>query len=288
MVSIVIPVYNRADIIERTINNILQQTFEDIEVIVVDDGSTDNIDVVMQGYNDNRVHYIKTKENKGACHARNVGVNSAKGEYIAFQDSDDLWRAEKIEHQLKCLTRADADICICRMDQIYENGVRKEFHGEMFNQESINLENELGKSFFSTQLIFGKKSCFLEEPFDETFPRFQDWDLGIRLVKKYKIVFLDEILVERYLQSNSVSNNSNKGYIAGKLLLEKYRDDYIQYPKAKAKFLAFYAKLQELNNESSHENLKESLHLDFKMKTLAKYMLQSVGLYRKYLQKQSY
>lgn len=285
MVSIVIPVYNRADIIERTVNNMLQQSFKDIEVIVVDDGSTDNINDVMQHYNDNRVRYIKIKENKGACHARNVGVNIAKGEYIAFQDSDDLWKAEKIEHQLKCLTRADADICICRMDQIYENGVRKEFHGEMFNQESINLENELGKSFFSTQLIFGKKCCFLEEPFDETFPRFQDWDLGIRLVKKYKIVFLDEILVERYLQSNSVSNNASKGYVAGKLLLEKYRDDYIQYPKSKAKFLAFYAKLQELNNESSHENLKESLQLDFKMKTLVKYILQSVGLYRKYLKK---
>lgn len=283
MVSIIIPVYNRANIIERTVNNILQQTYKEIEVIVVDDGSTDNIDDVMQHYKDDRVRYIKIEQNMGACYARNVGVRAAKGEYIAFQDSDDLWMDEKIEHQLECIKSSNFDICICRMMQIYENGKRKEFHGETFSQQSITVENELGKSFFSTQLIFGKKGCFLEEPFDETFPRFQDWDLGIRLVKKYKIIFLDEILVERYLQSNSVSNNSSKGYIAGKLLLEKYHEDYIQYPKAKAKFLAFYAKLQELNNESSHEYLKESLYLDFKMKTLAKYMLQSVGLYRIYL-----
>lgn len=285
MVSIIIPVYNRATIIGRTIDNILQQTYRDIEIIIVDDGSTDNIDGVMSKIKDDRVRFIKSKQNKGACHARNMGVAAARGEYIAFQDSDDLWNNEKISHQLDYLTSTGADICICRMDQIYENGEHKDFHGKSFNQAAITLENELGKNFISTQLIFGRKPCFTEETFDEKFPRFQDWDLGIRLVKRYKVVFLNEVLVERYLQKNSISNDSRKGYEAGRLLLNKYREEYSLHPRAKARFLAFYAKLQEQNNESSRDNLIESLRLDFRMKTLCKYVLQILGVYRKYVQK---
>lgn len=280
LVSVIIPVYNRASIIKTTIDNILEQSYSDIEIIVVDDGSTDNIKDIMASYQKDKVSFISYGSNKGACYARNVGINNSKGEYIAFQDSDDYWYPEKIQHQLDYLEKTNADICICGMKQIYENGKIKFFHAKNFSDKDITVENELGHSFISTQLLFGKRSCFLEEQFDETFPRFQDWDLGIRLVMRYKMVFLDEILVKRYLQANSVSNNHKKGYIAGKLLYEKYNDEYLKYPKAESKFLTFYAKLQELNGESSHENLKRALKLDFNLRTWAKYISQLFGIYQ--------
>lgn len=286
LVSIIIPVYNRSEIISDTIDNILKQTYENIEIIVVNDGSTDNINEVMTRYENNeKIRYINNSINKGACHARNVGVESSKGNYIAFQDSDDLWDKEKIYKQLEYLKFNNADICICGMNSHYKNGVIKKFHSESFSNSLINLSNQLGKNFFSTQLIFGKRECFFEEKFDESFPRFQDWDLGIRLVKKYKVVFLPDVLVHRFLQTDSISADNKRGYIAAKLLLDKYSAEYEHDKTAKAKLLLVYSRFQELNGESSRESLKFVLKNNFSIKIFIIYILQLFGLYRVILKK---
>ncbi len=286
LISIVIPVYNRANVICSTIDNLLEQTYKNIEIIVVDDGSNDDIDLVMKKYSLNKkIKYIKSSKNSGACHARNIGIDASKGKYIAFQDSDDTWKQEKLYKQLEYLKLKDADICICGMNLHYQNGSVKKFHSNEFTDKNINIENQLGKSFFSTQLIFGKKECFIIEKFDEKFPRFQDWDLGIRLVKRFKVVYMSDTCVDRYLQNDSISVNSEKGYKAGKLLLEKYSEDYSKYPKAKAIFLSFYSRFQELNNISSGDSLKYALKHNFSIKTLVKFIAQKLGIYRLYLKK---
>lgn len=285
MISVVIPVYNRADRIIETIENVYQQMYKDIEVIVVDDGSSDNIEDVLRNYNRKHFKYIKSPTNMGACHARNLGVSNSQGEYIAFQDSDDLWHPEKLSKQLTCLVDSHADICICRMNNRYSDGTEKEFHSKSFSQKSITLENELASSFFSTQIILGKKECFLEQPFDERFPRFQDWDLGIRLVKHYNIVLIDEVLAYRLIQKDSLSHNFTKGYTAGKLLLEKYSEDFSKYPKAESAFLCFYSQFQEAVGESSHDNLKKALSKGLSCKLLIKYITQYFGIYGKYIRK---
>ena len=282
MISVIIPVYNRADRINRTIDNIFEQSYNDLEVIVVDDGSSDEIEIALSPYlKKKNFSFVRSDKNYGACHARNAGVNLAKGEYIAFQDSDDLWHKNKLEEQLVFLKENKADICICGMQNVYEDGHTTRFHKEGFSQKDITLENELASSFFSTQLIIGKRECFVQEPFDERFPRFQDWDLGIRLVKKFCVVYLDKVLVDRLVQGDSLSHNKEKGYIAGKLLLEKYRNEYQKYPKAEARFLEFYAQFQEAVGESSRKNLFRSLKQEFRVKTLAKLILQLFGLYGK-------
>ncbi len=282
MISVVIPVYNRADRIKKTISNIFEQTYSDIEVIVVDDGSSDEIDLALKSFVElSNFSFVKSDRNYGACHARNIGIQKAKGEYIAFQDSDDLWHKTKLGDQLKFLQNNNADICICGMQNIYADGHMTKFHKEGFNQKDITLENELATSFFSTQLILGKRECFLREQFDERFPRFQDWDLGIRLVKNFKVVYLDKVLVDRLVQNDSLSHNKEKGYIAGKLILNKYRSEYQLYPKSEARFLEFYAQFQEAVGESSRENLIKSLKKEFRIKTLAKLILQLLGIYGK-------
>jgi len=88
-VSVIIPTYNRAHTIGRAIKSVLNQTYQDFEIIVVDDGSTDNTEEVVKSFRDKRIRYIQHKKNKGAAAARNTGIKSAKGKYIAFQDSDD-------------------------------------------------------------------------------------------------------------------------------------------------------------------------------------------------------
>ena len=285
MITIVIPVYNRASLIKRTIDNILDQTYQDIEIVVSDDGSTDNIEAVMQTISDLRVRFLKSEKNMGACHARNMGIEAARGEYIAFQDSDDLWDTHKLQKQLDALKAGNADVCICRMKFVYENGIEKQFHDQNFVQKDITLENELSNNFISTQLVLGRKECFIQEKFDERFPRFQDWDLGIRLVKNYSIVFLDDILAFRMVQEDSLSRNAERGYEGGKLLLEKYKEDFKRFPKAEADFLCFYSQFQELHGESSRANLRRSLKQKFTKKTFLKYISQTLGIYRFYLKR---
>ena len=98
-VSVIIPEYNRSKLLSLAIESALNQTYQDLEIIVIDDGSTDNTKEVVEGFikQDSRVKYIQHENNKGASAARNTGIMSAKGEYIAFLDSDCQWMPEKIE-----------------------------------------------------------------------------------------------------------------------------------------------------------------------------------------------
>src|SRR5437868_2002167 len=101
LVSVVIPTYNSASFLSQSIESVLQQTYDNFEVIVIDDGSTDNTEAVLSDYKD-AIHYIK-KNNGGPSGARNLGIAEAKGEFIAFQDSDDLWLPEKLQLQMEYL-----------------------------------------------------------------------------------------------------------------------------------------------------------------------------------------
>ena len=96
-VSVVIPTYNRAYIVGRSIQSVLSQSYLDFELIVVDDGSTDNTEEIVMNFKDNRLKYIQHKENQGISAARNTGIKASHGEYIAFQDRHDVWIQEKFE-----------------------------------------------------------------------------------------------------------------------------------------------------------------------------------------------
>lgn len=103
-VSVIIPTYNRAHIISRAIQSVLDQTYQDLEIIIVDDGSTDNTESVIKSFNDKRIIYNKSNnKNKGVASARNIGVKLSRAEYIAFQDSDDVWYPYKLEKIMKVI-----------------------------------------------------------------------------------------------------------------------------------------------------------------------------------------
>ena len=106
-VSIIIPTYNRAHLIGRAIQSVLNQTYQNFEIIVVDDGSTDNTEEMIKEFqkHDKRIKYIRHEKNRGGAAARNTGIKVARGEYIAFQDSDDEWLPEKLEKQMDVFQR---------------------------------------------------------------------------------------------------------------------------------------------------------------------------------------
>lgn len=99
-VSVIIAAYNRAHLIGRALRTVLEQTYNDFEVIIVDDASTDNTENVIKSFDDARIKYIRHDKNKGAAAAWNTGIRASKGEYIAFQDSDDEWAEDKLEKQM--------------------------------------------------------------------------------------------------------------------------------------------------------------------------------------------
>lgn len=209
-ISIIIPTYNRANLIGKSINSVLNQTFKDFEIIIVDDGSTDNTENIVKNFDDRRIRYIKNKRNKGACAARNAGIKIAKGKYIAFQDSDDEWLPEKLEKQIKFFRTAKSKIGIVYTAywQI-KNGNKIYMPPKRVKQRNGNIYKELLKSsFIGNQTILLKKECFKKSGvFDENLPRLQDWDLVLRLAKYYDFKFIDDPLVLYHYNSDSISTN---------------------------------------------------------------------------------
>ena len=109
-ISVVIPTYNRAHLIKKAINSVFEQTYQDFEIVIIDDGSKDNTEEIVKSINDGRIRYIKHEKNKGEAGARNTGIENSKGEYIAFLDTDVTWSKDKLEKQLNILESSPADV----------------------------------------------------------------------------------------------------------------------------------------------------------------------------------
>ncbi|MCI8565604.1 MAG: glycosyltransferase family 2 protein [Lachnospiraceae bacterium] len=224
LVSVVIPAYNRENTIIRAINSVLNQTYSDLEVIVVDDCSTDNTKEAVLSICDSRVKYHRLDCNSGACVARNTGVALANGEIIAFQDSDDFWHENKLERQLAYIKKENYDFITCGFyriigDERYAIGIKE------CPEDSVQLWCELlNYNWVSTQTIVCKKACFEKISFDPIIKRFQDWDLALQAANYFKIGCLNECLVDVYLQENSVTKTV-KNYEAMLAVIEKHKVD---------------------------------------------------------------
>ena len=185
MISVVLPSYNRAHILPRAIESILGQTYKDIELIIVDDGSSDNTAEVVGRFSDSRIVYVR-QENAGACAARNNGIAHARGAYIAFQDSDDIWHQDKLEKQLATLQNTGADVVFCRMNRMV-GGEKVGLVSDYFH-EGFLPKDEVPMSI-GTQTLVGKSEVFKQERFDSEMPRFQEFEMLVRAQKSFSIYF---------------------------------------------------------------------------------------------------
>lgn len=224
MVSVIIPTYNRAYCIEKSIRSVLDQTYRDLELIIVDDGSTDNTQEVVESIKDDRIRYIY-QENAGACVARNHGINEARGEYIAFHDSDDTWRADKLQKQMAVCDAYDPEIQFCKIAMHTNDGTARIIPKDFASGVCDNPVNLFG---IGIATVLAKHSLFDEYSFDPDMPKWQDFELLLRIAKKYPLYCLDEVLYDYYLQDDNISNKTS--YHAAKLLLEKHPDFAMKYP----------------------------------------------------------
>ena len=222
MISVVLPAYNRRNTVRKAVESVLNQTERDIECIVVDDASTDDTAGVLTEISDSRLRIIRLTENSGACHARNVGVQVAKGEYIACQDSDDCFHPDKLERQLAFLQETGADVVFCGMNRIC--GQQMEVFPAYVPDKCINRIDLLEANLASTQCIFGKTEAFRNTPFDEDMPRLQDWALMLELAKKYIVRGEATPLVDVYVQPDSLSNQPKKLFPALRRIYLRYAE----------------------------------------------------------------
>lgn len=208
MISVIIPTYNRAYVLERAVRSVLNQAEEALEVIIVDDASSDRTQEVLETIGDARIRYDRLSEHGGACMARNRGVHLAQGDYIAFQDSDDEWYPRKLATQRQQLEQSGADVVFCAFERYHaETGQLWTFPDKRTAAGRITYEQLLLGNLCSTQTILGRKACFEEIPFNPDFHRLQDWDMMLRMVQRYDVRYFDDVLVRLYEQPDSISTH---------------------------------------------------------------------------------
>lgn len=209
-VSIIIPTYNRANLLAKAIKSVLNQTYKDLELIIVDDCSEDNTREVVKHFqvNDLRVQYIY-QENRGLSSALNKGLSIASGEYIAFLESDDEWLPRKLEKQLKVFTKhLSVGLVTCWSFRIFENGNKK----KLFKTHKGIIKKENWCNFFKTKGIISPSTIILRREvfdsvgnFDTKLKAAVDLDFYIRLIKNFDIYFLPIPLVNYYESQESLS-----------------------------------------------------------------------------------
>ena len=196
LVSVIIPTFNRANVIKRAVISVLNQTFSDFECIVVDDGSTDETDFVLSEFS-SKIRVVKT-ENRGVAAARNFGAELAEGKFIAFLDSDDEWKKEKLSRQISYMK--ESGLKISQTDEIWmRNG--------KFVNKSRKYIRPSGYIFYKclevcavtpSSVVMEKELFFDYGGFDESFPVCEDFDLWLRMSPKEKFGLVDELLIIKY------------------------------------------------------------------------------------------
>ncbi|WP_254522932.1 glycosyltransferase family 2 protein [Natrinema caseinilyticum] len=273
-VSVVIPTYNRAAKLPNAIDSALEQTIDDLEVIVVDDGSTDDTESVLARYDDQRVRPVVHATNQGANVARNTGIDHARGEYIAFLDSDDSWHPQKLERQLASLEDRSSDWVGVYCDIAFElsgtNGWLRGVAASIFaradevptqegDEELIGeiLAGNVHPCAGSTLLVRTEVAREVDG-FDETLDRFQDPEFCLRLLKQGKLAYVDDPLVrceETGHPSADVIANASEEY------LSMYEDDVDRFEDEGYEIRSTHALILAKRYFAEGRFLRGALHL---------------------------
>lgn len=205
LVSIITPTYNCAKFIGATIESVLNQTYQNFEMIIVDDASKDNTEEVVKSFKDKRIKYIRLSKNSGPAVARNRAMEEAKGKYMAFLDSDDLWKREKLEKQINFIKKNKYKIICSDYEQIDEEGNRLNKIipcKKKVNYNGILLSCPVGNStvFYDVSKLGKFKVPNIRKRNDDA--------LWLQILKKEEYMYgQKEVLMEYRIRQNSVSSN---------------------------------------------------------------------------------
>jgi glycosyltransferase involved in cell wall biosynthesis len=220
LVSVIMPNYNNEKYLAEAIESVLNQSYSNFELIVVDDGSTDGSLEIIKDF-DHLLTCISTV-NRGAAAARNLGILNSKGSVIAFLDSDDLWKQKKLEVQVKQMIRNDVDLVYCHVQEIDQRGTKGKVipasHRGYCHDQYVDNPNKAVIIAGMSTVILKKELLAISGLFDKQVPApTEDWDFLRRYSRIAKVDYSDEVLTEYRLHESNISKSSLKRYFSGNL-----------------------------------------------------------------------
>lgn len=278
-ITVILPTYNRENLIGRSIDSVLSQTYTNLELLIIDDASMDCTEKVVKSYTDSRINYVKLERNSGACIARNLGIQMATGDFVAFLDSDDKWDNKFLEKLTGKLVQEKADVAFCRFSYRDSKNKKQVVPNFEINTDRI-YEQLLYDNFVANGAILLRRECLEKESFDVNLKRFQDWDLYLRIFKNFKCVFLDEILLNVYYQPTSITGTVSKEKVrqALEVIYKKNYNEIITNKKIYGKFnwrigvRSIYTKNPDFTSlkigikYSNHKGIKSLVYIAAKFK----------------------
>ena len=252
LVSIIMPSYNTGKYIGESIKSVQSQTYKNWELIIVDDCSTDNTDVVVEEFlNDNRIYYLKNDVNSGAAVSRNRALRAARGKWIAFLDSDDLWKPEKLNNQIRFMKRNNVYFSYTCYDEINENGEKTGVYVK--GPKKITKTGMYNYCWMGcvTVMYDAEKIGLIQI---KNIQKNNDYAMWLKVCQKAECYLLEDNLSSyRKGRSGSISNNSIKKMIAWHYKLFRYVENqniissYIN--TARNLLFGFYKKIRYVKNE---------------------------------------
>lgn len=311
LVSVIIPAYNVEKVIVDALDSVYAQTYRPIEVIVIDDGSTDNSSEIINNYKksisklgrDGDLLYIRQK-NSGPSRARNTGINAATGECIAFLDADDLWMDDKLDKQMQ-LFRKDSkiDIVFCNvMTTKVKNGKVDSFF--MFDRNRVSnnflghnymvlnpLEKLLQMNFMLTPAVIAKKSCFRDGIFfNEKRQYAEDWELWLKMSLHYTFGYIKDVCVHVRDEGDGLCSSEDKMLLSCLDILEDFlienafevssqisQKELSRHRANNYKRVGYYF-VSHKNKRLARKLFKKSLQEGFDIKTLLYYLKSLLSL----------
>lgn len=209
LVSVIIPIYNQETFLVNCIESVIKQTYQNWEIILCDDGSTDSSPEICQAYalKETRVHYF-CQENKGDASARNLGIAHAQGDYFAMLDADDLFHREKIEILVREFRiNSQIDLIYTGLRVVDENGqVIGQFRAHDYPPENVLIEMFIRNEIATQSVVMGKRECFERFQYNEKYRHASDYDLMLCLAHCYCFKYIDLLLTDYRRHQQNMTN----------------------------------------------------------------------------------
>jgi len=227
LVSVVLPTYNRRQSVGKAIQSVLQQTYTRLELLVVDDASTDGTEQLVQRIDDARISYLRHQNNRGGSAARNTGLDAARGSLVAFQDSDDEWLPHKLQRQIEMLGQAGetTGAVYCPYRRSFPDGTVQTHPADPTTAPRGEIHRALlHANFIGTPTILARRACVDSVGgFDEELQRFQDWDWMIRVSRNWQVGIVEEPLVLAGFVGDNISAGHDAALVAAeRRLVDKH------------------------------------------------------------------
>lgn len=277
-VSVILPTFDRLSVLETAIEDVLAQTYEDLELIVVDSG-TERADQVVAGFDDDRISYF-WQQPRGLGAARNFGIEKARADIVAFQDDDDEWHPEKLARQMEAFDQAPSEVGV-----VY-TGVWKVQDGEKRYVPGENVQTTDGDihdallpyNFVSPQTVAARKRCFeAVGGFDESLPALEDWEMWLRISQAFEFRYLDEPLATAHVGSDSMSVDFDALSIARHMIVEKHSRLFDAENRARHLFWSGHGMMKSHNPAQGRRNLLRATRANFRTRYFAAFLLSLLG-----------